>query len=71
MSTFIDDFSKKVCIYFLKHKDKVFKTFKQWKILIQKQIGKQIKSLRTNNELEFYNGEFNEFCKIEGIVRHG
>ena len=34
--TFIDDYSRKVCVYFLKNKSAVFVTFKQWKTLIEK-----------------------------------
>ena len=33
--TFIDDFSRKVLVYFLKHKNDVFPTFKKWKALIE------------------------------------
>ncbi|KAG8499930.1 hypothetical protein CXB51_006489 [Gossypium anomalum] len=40
------------------------------KIMIEKQTGKQIKYLRTNNGLEFYSDKFNRLCKSEGIVRH-
>jgi len=40
------------------------------KTLIEKQIGKKIKRLRTNNRLEFCGGEFNEFCKVESIMSH-
>ena len=68
--TFIDDYSRKVWVYFLKRKSDVFVTFKQWKALIEKQTGKKIKRLRTDNGLEFCSGEFNEFCKNEGIARH-
>ena len=57
-------------MYFLKHKNDVFLTFKQWKALVEKQIGKHIKRLRTDNGLEFCGNEFNEFCKNEGIARH-
>ncbi|MCQ7691360.1 DDE-type integrase/transposase/recombinase, partial [Salmonella enterica] len=70
MLTFIDDYSRKVWVYFLKHKNDVFLTFKQWKALIEKQTGKQIKRLRTDNGMEFCEGDFDEFCKNEGIVRH-
>ena len=70
MITFIDDFSRKVWAFFLKHKNEAFITFKQWKILVEKQTGKQIKRLRTDNGLEFCSGEFNSFCKDQGIVRH-
>jgi hypothetical protein len=41
--TCIDDYSKKVWVYFLKKKSDVFVTFKQWKTLIENQIGKKIK----------------------------
>ena len=70
MLTFIDDYSRKVWVYFLKQKSDVFLTFKQWKILIEKQTGKHIKRLRTDNGLEFCGSEFNDFCKNEGIARH-
>ncbi|KAG9441834.1 hypothetical protein H6P81_017688 [Aristolochia fimbriata] len=68
--TFIDDFSRKVWVYFLKAKSDVFTIFKQWKCMIEKQTGKQIKRLRTDNGLEFCSGKFNKFCENEGIVRH-
>ncbi|KAG8480959.1 hypothetical protein CXB51_025647 [Gossypium anomalum] len=38
--------------------------------MIEKQTGKQIKYLRTDNGLEFCSDEFNKLCKSEGIVRH-
>ena len=66
----IDDFSRKVWVFFLRHKSEVFATFKQWKTMIEKQTGKQVKRLCTDNRLEFCSGEFNSFCQIEGIVRH-
>ena len=70
MLTFIDDYSRKVWVYFLKNKSAVFVTFKQWKTLIKKQTSKKIKRFRTDNGLEYCSGEFDEFCKNEGIVRH-
>ena len=33
--TFTDDYSKKVWIYFLKTKDKVFQCFADWKVLVE------------------------------------
>ena len=38
--------------------------------MIEKQTGKQIKYLKTDNGMEFCGKEFNEFCKNEGIVKH-
>ncbi|KAG8472960.1 hypothetical protein CXB51_035039 [Gossypium anomalum] len=70
MLTFIDDFSRKVWAFFLKQKSDVFFAFKSWKIMIEKQTGKQIKYLCTDNGLEFCSDEFNKLCKLEGIMRH-
>ncbi|KAK3039652.1 hypothetical protein RJ639_027243 [Escallonia herrerae] len=41
-----------------------------FKMMIEKQTGKEIKCLKTNNGMEFYLDEFTKFCKNEGIVRH-
>ena len=70
MMTIIDDFSRKVWVYFLKHKNDTFTTFKKWKTLVETQTGKKVKKLRTDNGLEFCNGDFNEFCSNHGIARH-
>ena len=70
MLTIINDFSCKVWVFFLKHKSDVFSTFKDWKTMIEKQIGRQVKCLRADNGLEFCSNEFNTLCKKEGIVRH-
>ncbi|RVW79759.1 Retrovirus-related Pol polyprotein from transposon TNT 1-94 [Vitis vinifera] len=61
--TFIDDFSRKVWVYFLKAKDEVFGKFKEWKTMVEKRTGKVVKTLRTDNGLEFCNKDFDEFCR--------
>ena len=68
--TIIDDYSRKVWVFFLKSKDAAFGEFKDWKTMIEKQTGKQVKRLRTDNGLEFVKDEFTSFCKKFGIVRH-
>ena len=70
MLTIIDDYSRRVWSFFIKHKSDAFKTFKEWKIMIENQSGKRIKKLRTDNGLEFLSGEFEALCKSEGIARH-
>jgi hypothetical protein len=70
MITFIDDFSRKVWVYFLKHKNDALTAFKQWKSLVENQTGRKIKKLRTDNGLEFCNSEFNSLCADHGIARH-
>ena len=66
----IDDYSRKVWIYFLKSKDEAFGKFKEWKIMVENQTMKKVKKLRTDNGLEFCNKEFDAYCKECGIVRH-
>jgi len=56
--------------FIFENKNDVFSNFKKWKALIENQTNKKIKSLRTDNGLEFGEGQFNEFCENEGIVRH-
>jgi len=47
--TFIDDYSRKTWIYFLKAKSEVFEKFKEFKALIENLSDKRIKTLRSNN----------------------
>ncbi|KAJ9541754.1 hypothetical protein OSB04_028260 [Centaurea solstitialis] len=66
----IDDYSRMTWVFIMKHKSEAFGKFKDWKVLIENQVGKKIKQLRTDNGLEFCSGEFDRFCKDEGIARH-
>jgi hypothetical protein len=43
--TFIDDFSRKTHVYFLKAKGEGFEKFKQYKALVENEIGHKIKVL--------------------------
>ena len=47
--TFIDDHTRFVWIYVLKHKDEVFQKFQEWKTQVEKTTGKKIKTLRSDN----------------------
>jgi hypothetical protein len=67
--SFIDDFSRNTWIYFLRKKYDVFDKFKEFKALVENQIEKKIKVLRTDNGGELCGNEFEEFCKKCGIAR--
>ena len=56
--SFIDDFSRKTWIYFLKSKDEVFIKFKEFKSLIENHTEKKIKTFRSDNAGEFTSNEF-------------
>ncbi|KAL2237883.1 UNVERIFIED_CONTAM: Retrovirus-related Pol polyprotein from transposon TNT 1-94 [Sesamum indicum] len=66
----IDNFSRKVFVFLMKHKSEVFDKFEKWKIFVENQTGKKLKSLRTDNGLEFCNQHFSEMCDKFGIKRH-
>lgn len=68
--TFIDDYSRRVWIYFLKTKDEAFQKFEEWKILVENQTQKKLKCLRTDNGLEFCNNLFDKACRDSRVKRH-
>ena len=67
--SFIDDFSRKTWIYFMKNKDEVFSKFKEFKALIENHTVKKIKTFRSNNGREFTSNEFKELYRYSRIKR--
>ncbi|KAL0318554.1 UNVERIFIED_CONTAM: Retrovirus-related Pol polyprotein from transposon TNT 1-94 [Sesamum angustifolium] len=47
---FIDDYSRMTWVYFMREKSEVFKVFKKFKNLVEKQSGRSIKVLRSDRE---------------------
>ena len=67
--SFIDDFYRNTCIYFINNKDEVFKKFKEFKSLIENYTEKKINIFRSDNGGEFTSNEFKELYKYLGIKR--
>lgn len=69
--TFIDDYSWKTWIYFLKTKesDEVLNRFKEFKELVENQTERRIRVLRSENGGEYTSGGFVDFCGGGGIKR--
>jgi len=68
--SFIDDYSRRTWIYFLRSKSEVFSWFKEFKAFAENQTSTKIKCLRTDNRGEFCLIEFDKFYKEQGIERH-
>jgi hypothetical protein len=66
---FIDDFSQKSWIFFMKTKGQVFNRFREFKALVENQTRKKIRVLRSENGGEYTSKEFMDFCAGEGIRR--
>ena len=68
-ASFIDDYSRKTWIYFLKKKDEVFERFKEFKALVENLSKNKIKILRSDNGAESTSNEFNDYYKEVTIKR--
>lgn len=63
--TFIDDFSRKVFIYFLKTKSEVWHKFIEFKVWAENQFQHKIKTFRNGNE--FCSKKIGDICSANGI----
>ena len=66
---FIDDFSRKTWIFFLKAKNKTLGKFQEFKALVENQSSRKICTLRSDNGGEYISREFNDFFQKVGIKR--
>ncbi|WVZ00881.1 hypothetical protein V8G54_026950 [Vigna mungo] len=64
--TFIDDHSRKLWVYPLKRKDEVLRIFKEFHASVERETGRKLKCLRSDNGGE-YRGPFEHYCKTHGI----
>ena len=67
MLTFIDDYTRKTWVYFLKYKSEVFEKCFHFKALIENQCGQHIKALRTDRGGEYMSKLCMHFCRENGI----
>ena len=66
--TFVDDKTRYVWVFILKHKSQMFQYFQEWKAIVERSTGHRVKSLRTNNGGEYTSLEFESYLKKEGIT---
>ena len=60
---------EKKWVYCIRQKYDVFATFKKWKALVENEMVKRLKCLRSNNGGESYNKEFDSYYSYHGIHR--
>lgn len=66
--TFVDDYTKKVFVYFLQHKNQAAKTFETFKAFVEKQTEKTIKCLRSDRGKEYVNEEFKNILQKASVI---
>jgi len=66
---FTDDCTRYSWVYFLSKTSQTFQCFIEFNTLVEKQFGKSIKILRSNQGGEYKLGEFMKFCKAHRIVQ--
>jgi hypothetical protein len=64
--SFINDHTKKVWVYFMKHKGEVFQHFLNFKVMV-KEKDVSIKCIRSDGRGEYFSNEFNEYMKEQKI----
>ena len=65
----IDDFTRYGHVYLISHKSEALDYFRRYMILVENQLDKSIKALRTNRESEYLSEQFKELCDEKGIMR--
>ncbi|KAK9064959.1 hypothetical protein SSX86_016342 [Deinandra increscens subsp. villosa] len=65
----VDDFSRFTWVFFLLNKHETPTLVKQFVTLIENQMNKKVKAIRSDNGTEFKNAELNMFCGEKGIER--
>ncbi len=66
---FIDDHTRKVWVYFMKHKGEVFQHFLNFKAMVEKGEGCEHQVPKVRWRGEYFSNEFNEYLKKHGIQK--
>ena len=61
--SFIDDHTRKIWVYFMKHKSEVFSHFKAFKAMVEKEKGMLIKELRSDGGGEYFLDEYIDYLR--------
>ncbi|KAK9108126.1 hypothetical protein Syun_024137 [Stephania yunnanensis] len=67
--TFIDDYTRFGYVYLISHKSEALECFKKYINLVENQLDKKIKMLRTDRGREYLSDQFKQLCDEKGIDR--
>ena len=67
MFFFFYDYSRVFWIFFIQKKSETFSKFYEFKALVEKESGKQVKALWSDTGGEYISGQFKDFCSKEGL----
>eukprot|EP01018_Ginkgo_biloba_P034677 Gb_28622 [translate_table: standard] len=67
LMTFIDDYTGKIWVYFLKEKSEAFMKFVEFRVMAERQSGYKLRMLHSDNGGEYISNEFKDFCRKVGI----
>jgi hypothetical protein len=67
--TFIDDFTRYGHVYLVSHKSEALDCFRRFMNLVENQMERTIKTLRTDRGREYLSEQFKQLCENKGIHR--
>lgn len=67
MLTLVDDYTRKVFVYFISSKTEVKDKFVLFQTFVENELDKKIKAVRTDGGKEFVNKEFTDYLALKGI----
>jgi Integrase core domain/GAG-pre-integrase domain len=67
--TFIDDYTRYDHVYSISHKFEALAYFKKFIILVENQLDRNVKTIKTNHGREYLSDEFKQMCEEKGILR--
>ena len=66
--TFTNDYSRYGYVYLMKRKSEAFEKFKEFRAKVENQLGKRIKSIRSDRGGEYLLGDYKDYLTQNGIV---
>ena len=67
--TFIDDYTHSGHVYLIVHKSEALECFRRYLNLVENQLHKKVKALKTNRGREYLSKQFKELYDEKGIIR--